>query len=77
MSSRSSYTEETFSFDNLKYRPFTSIGVFKPDHSPPPECGDIGGEVLFKIKNFDGVVNLVRKDLNNLDYFDGFYSRKT
>ena len=32
---------------------------------PPPECGDIGGEVLLEIdkRNLDGLLELVSEDL--------------
>ena len=68
LSSLSSYTEDTFSLDSLES--WLSIDRLPAILivSPPPECGDIGGEVLLEVENLDGVLDLAKKDLNQTEY---------
>ena len=51
----------TFSLDNLKYVNEGNIAdKMRISDSPPPDRGDIGGEILFEVdeRNFDGLSGL-------------------
>ena len=51
----------TFSLDNLKYTNEGNIAdKMRISDSPPPDRGDIGGEILFEVdeRNFDGLKGL-------------------